>query len=251
MRDITYPPVLVICKTLFKGLGMKFQMTGVEHVPRTGGAVIASNHIGYVDWIFNGYPAERRKRVIRWMARKESFEGATGRIMRTFHHIPVDRAAGEASLKMAIDYCRMGELVGIFPEATISRAFEPKAFKTGAVRIAHEAGVPVIPMAIWGTQLLKTKDHESDMWSRGKTIAIHVGEPIVTTGDHVADTARLKESIEALWEKAVTEYPHSPEGQWWAPAKFGGLAPSLEEAAELDTQEYAARAARKAAREGQ
>lgn len=250
MRDFTYPATLAIGKTLFRALGIRFQMSGLEHLPTTGGAVLASNHVGYVDWLFNGAAAEKRGRVVRFMAKQEAFTGLTGRLMRSYHHIPVDREKGEASLRTAIDYARAGEIVGIFPEATISRAMEPKEFKTGAVRIAAEAGVPLIPMAVWGTQLMKTKDHESDLWSRGKTIALLVGEPIAVTGDDVvAETARLQEAITALVEKAVADYPLGPDGQWWAPARLGGLAPTLEEAARIDAAEKAARAAKRAARD--
>src|SRR5690606_3018936 len=165
------------------------------------------------------------------------------------HHIPVDREHGEASLRAAAEYARSGEIVGIFPEATISRSMEIKEIKTGAVRAAAEAGVPLIPMVVWGTQLLKTKDHEADLWGRGKTIALHVGEPIPVTGDDpVAETERLREALVALLDKAIREYPVSPEGQWWAPARYGGTAPTPEQARRLDEEEKVARAARRAQR---
>jgi 1-acyl-sn-glycerol-3-phosphate acyltransferase len=245
--DITYPPVIALAKTWMRVEGMKFQMTGVENIPKKGGAVIASNHIGYVDFVFNGLPAANRRRLVRFMAKKEAFEGPVGSIMRSLHHIPVDRAAGEGSMRHAVEHLRAGELVGIFPEATISRSFEVKECKTGAVRIAAEAGVPLIPMALWGTQLLKTKDHPSDLWGRGKTIAIAVGEPIHVTGeDPVAETAVLRSAIADLLDKTIADYPLDPVGQWWAPKRLGGLAPTLAEAKQMDVEEYAARAARKA-----
>ena len=62
--------------------------------------------------------------------------------MRSLHHIEVDRGDGSRPSSNAVNYLRAGEAVGIFPEATISRAMELKEFKTGAVRIAAEAGVP-------------------------------------------------------------------------------------------------------------
>ncbi len=250
MLDITYPPVIVTAKTLFKVLGMKFQMSGTEHVPRTGGAVLAANHIGYVDFVFDGLATQPSKRLVRFMAKQEAFAGATGRLMRSFHHISVDRDNGDASFQTALEYLRAGEVVGIFPEATISRSMEIKELKTGAVRLAAEAGVPLIPMVTWGTQLLKTKDHESDIFGRGKTIALHVGPPLEVTGeDPVAETALLHAEMTRLLDKAITEYPISPEGQWWAPARYGGLAPTPEEAARLDAEEKAAKAARRAERE--
>ncbi|MFL6090999.1 MAG: lysophospholipid acyltransferase family protein [Aeromicrobium sp.] len=250
MLDITYPPVIALAKTWMRVEGMKFQMTGVENIPKKGGALIASNHIGYVDFVFNGLPAAKVGRLVRFMAKKEAFEGPVGAVMRSLHHVPVDRAAGEQSMQHAIDHLRGGELVGIFPEATISRSFEVKDFKTGAVRIAAEAGVPLIPMALWGTQLLKTKDHPSDLWGRGKTITISIGPPIDVTGeDPVAETAILRAAVAELLEKAIADYPIDPVGQWWAPCRLGGLAPTPDEAKRMDVEEYAARAARKVAKE--
>src|SRR5207342_2482828 len=106
----------------------------------------------------------------------------TGPLMRSLHHIAVDRADGEESLRTAVEFLAAGEAVGIFPEATISRALELKEFKTGAVRIAAEAGVPVVPVILWGTQRMMTKDHPRD-FSRGKTITISVGTPLHPSGD--------------------------------------------------------------------
>ncbi len=250
MRDITYPPVILTAKTLFKVLGMKFKVSGSEHIPKTGGAILAANHIGYVDFIFDGFAAQPSKRLVRFMAKKEAFDNkVSGPIMRSLHHIAVDRAAGEESYNTAVDYARAGEIVGIFPEATISRSFEIKELKTGAVRMAAEAGVPLIPMVTWGTQLLKTKDHESDLKGRGKTISLYVGAPIDVTGeDPVAETARLRAAMAALLDQAINEYPISPKGKWWAPARLGGTAPTPEQAKKLDEEELAARAARRAAK---
>lgn len=247
MRDYTYPATLLTAKTLFKVLGMKFQMSGTEHIPHEGGAILAANHIGYVDFVFDGLAAHPSGRLVRFMAKKDAFDHkVSGPIMRSLHHISVDRDNGQQSYDDAVRYAREGEIVGIFPEATISRSFEIKDLKTGAVRMAAEAGVPLIPMVTWGTQLLKTKDHPSDLKGRGKTIGLHVGEPITVTGeDPVAETAQLREAMTALLDKAIAEYPIRPEGQWWAPARHGGTAPTLEQAARLDEEEYAARAARR------
>lgn len=251
MRDVIYPPVIMTAKTLFRALGMTFQTSGTEHIPREGGAILASNHVSYVDFIFNGLAAQPSGRLVRFMAKKEAFDHkVSGPLMRSMHHIPVDRAQGEGSLHAAADYARRGEIVGIFPEATISRSMEVKEIKTGAVRAAAEAGVPLIPMVVWGTQLIKTKDHDADLFGRGKAIALHVGEPIPVTGeDPVAETVLLHEALGALLDKAIREYPVSPEGQWWAPARYGGTAPTPEEARRLDLEERAAREARRAQRD--
>lgn len=253
MRDFTYPTVILSAKGLFKLAGMKFQTSGAEHIPRKGGAILAANHISYVDFIFDGLAAQPSKRLVRFMAKKDAFDNRiSGPVMRSLHHISVDRANGQSSYDEAVKYARNGEIVGIFPEATISRSFEIKELKTGAVRMAAEAGVPLIPMVTWGTQLLRTKDHESDLTSRGKTIGLHVGAPLKVTGeDPVAETAQLRAAMSALLDKAIADYPLKPEGQWWAPARHGGTAPTLEQAAKLDEEELAARAARRAAKQAE
>jgi 1-acyl-sn-glycerol-3-phosphate acyltransferase len=170
--------------------------------------------------------------------------------MRSLHHIEVDRGEGIASYRAAVDHLRAGQAVGIFPEATISRAMELKEFKTGAVRIAAEAGVPIVPVILWGTQRMMTKDHPKD-FSRGKTIAIHVGKPMHPTGEHaVAETAELHRVMSEMLDEAIRSYPadEQPPGAWWVPARHGGSAPTLEEAAQLDADEKRDRAARRAAK---
>jgi len=251
VRDITYPPIIVTAKAAFKVWGLSFQISGSEHVPRTGGAVLALNHISYLDFIFGGFATQPAKRLVRFMAKRELFDHkVTGPLMRSLHHIEVDRAAGDTSARTAGEYLRAGEAVGIFPEATISRAMELKEFKTGAVRIAAAAGVPLVPVVLWGTQRMMTKDHPRD-FSRGKTISITVGEPLQPTGeDPVAETAQLHDVMSTMLDKAIANYPadEQPPGAWWVPARHGGSAPTLEEAARLDAEEGRQRAARRAAK---
>ena len=107
----------------------------------------------------------------------------------------------------ALRYLQAGEVVGIFPEATISRCFEVKELKSGAARIAAQAGVPLIPVVLWGTQRMMTKDHPRD-FSRGKTIGITVGEPLYPTGDDpVAETAELHERMVGAARRGDRELP--------------------------------------------
>jgi len=249
MRDITYPPVILAAKTGFRLLGQRFTMTGTEHVPTSGGVLLACNHIGYVDFVYGGLAANPSGRLVRFMAKRELFDHAlVGPLMRSLHHIEVDRGAGVASFRTAVEVLRRGEAVGIFPEATISRSMELKEFKTGAVRIAAEAGVPVVPVIMWGTQRMMTKDHPKD-FSRGKTIAISVGEPLHPTGaDPVAETAQLRAAMTDLLDRTIRDYPadEQPPGSWWLPASYGGSAPTPEEALRLDAEEKRARAQRRA-----
>jgi len=249
--DLTYPPIIVAAKTAFRVLGQRFVMSGTEHVPKQGGVLLAVNHIGYVDFIYGGLAANPSGRLVRFMAKREIFDHRLGGpLMRSLHHIEVDRGSGVESYKTALRYLADGEAVGIFPEATISRSFEIKEIKTGAVRIAAEAGVPLLPVVLWGTQRMMTKDHPRD-FSRGKTIAISVGEPLHPTGeDPVAETAALHTALATLLDETIARYPadEQPAGSWWLPARLGGSAPTPEEAQRLDAEEKRARAARRAAR---
>ncbi|MEO6512126.1 MAG: lysophospholipid acyltransferase family protein [Nocardioides sp.] len=246
MTELTYSAIIRSAKLGFRALGQKFDITGVEHLPREGGALIAVNHIGYVDFVYGGLPAALIDRRVRFMAKRELFDHKiSGPIMRACRHIEVNRADGEASLRTAEQFLAGGELVGIFPEATISRAMEIKALKTGAARIAAAAGVPLLPMVLWGTQRMMTKDHDKD-FSRGKAITIKLGGPVPLTGDAVGDTAALHAALSSMLDEAIREYPQPEPGAWWLPATYGGTAPTLEQAAVLDAEERAARAARAA-----
>lgn len=248
VRDRTYPTIIRTAKVLFRALDLRFQLSGTHHIPTTGGALLAINHISYVDFVLAGYAAVPIKRVVRFMAKKEIFDHRiAGPVMRSMHHIPVDRGQGVGSFHHAVSDLRAGELVGIFPEATISRSFEIKDLKSGAVRIAAEAQVPLIPVIIWGTQRLITKDHPRD-FSRHKTIAISVGEPMTAHPEGaVAQTAVLRERMQAMLGEVIDAYPpeEQPPGSWWLPASRGGSAPTLERAAEMDREERARRATRR------
>jgi 1-acyl-sn-glycerol-3-phosphate acyltransferase len=251
VRDLTYPPIVLAAKVAFRALDLRFQLSGTEHVPRSGGALLVFNHVSYVDFILGGLAAQPSGRLVRFMAKREIFDHpVAGPVMRSLHHISVDRADGLASYDDAITYLKRGEVVGIFPEATISRSFRIKELKTGAVRLAAAAGVPLVPVVLWGTQRLKTKDHPQD-FTRGKTIAISVGEPLHPTGDRPAsETAELKAAMEALLDRTIRAYPadEQPPGAWWLPASYGGSAPTLEEAARLDAEEKRERARARAAK---
>ena len=254
MLDLTYPPIILAAKTGFRLLGQRITMTGTEHVPREGGVLIACNHVGYVDFVYGGLAANPSGRLVRFMARMcISNHPLGGPLMRSVDHIEVDRGEGLASFRTAVDFLQQGEAVGIFPEATISRSMDLKEFKTGAVRIAAEAGVPIVPVILWGTQRMMTKDHPRD-FSRGKTISLSVGEPMHPDGsDPVGQTAQLRDRMSSMLDDAIAAYPadEQPPGSWWVPARHGGSAPTPEEAARLDAEEKRARAAKRAAKRAQ
>lgn len=251
MSEITYYSIIGIARTWFKTMDFQWRVTGQENIPRTGGAVLAINHISYIDFLMAGYGARYSKRLTRFMAKREVFDHkVTGPIMRGCKHISVDRSEGTASYDEAVRYLRNGEVVGVFPEATISRSFLIKELKTGAVRMADEADVPLIPVILWGTQRMFTKDHPKD-FSRHKTISVHIGEPLRPVGETAHEkTQELHAAMSAMLDRAITEYPaeEQPPGSWWLPASYGGTAPTPEEAKRLDHEELQRRAERAAAR---
>ena len=240
MPELVYPPVIAAVKTMFRVLDLRLTIEGSHHVPRTGGAVLASNHVSYLDFIFCGYGSLESRRLVRFMAKHEVFaHKVSGPLMRGMKHIPVNRAAGAGSYNAAVDALRRGEVVGVFPEATISRSFLVKELKNGAARMSQEAAVPLLPVALWGTQRLWTKGRPRTLTRRHTPITILVGEPMDPTAypDATTMTAELKTRLGALVDRAQREYPESPAGpddSWWLPANLGGTAPTLEEAAELD-----------------
>ena len=229
MADLVYPPVIGTIKLFWRYLGLKMDFSGEENVPREGGAILAINHISYFDFALAGTAVLPIKRYVRFMAKKEIFDNKlAGPLMRGMHHINVDRSNGSASFVAALRALRGGEIIGIFPEATISKSFEIKELKTGVVRLAMGAGVPVIPTIIWGSQRLWTKGVPRDLRRKHVPITVVVGEPIYFTKDQdVAQAeADLRATMISMLHKVQDSYPDSHVGQRWAPLRLGGSAPA-------------------------
>lgn len=248
MAELVYPPVLGFVHTFFRVLRLRIRVDGVANLPATGGGVLAINHVGYLDFVFAGLSGRhaRPKRLVRFMAKEEIFHHpVAGPLMRGMHHISVDRLAGADAYLSAVEALRAGELVGVFPEATISRSFELKGFKTGAARMAMEAGVPIIPIITWGSQRLITKGRPPH-WRRKTPILVRVGAPIAVApdADVNAVTDELRAQMSELLTQVRSEYPDQPSGdddRWWLPASLGGTAPTLAAADELDRHDAAER----------
>jgi 1-acyl-sn-glycerol-3-phosphate acyltransferase len=244
-----YTPVIWIARALFAAQGLKFTITGAENIPATGGAVLVSNHLSYFDFAYAGLAAIPRRRLVRFMAKDDVFRHkVSGPLMRGMHHIPVDRKAGAASFRAAVSALKAGEIVGVFPEATISRSFELKAFKSGAVRMAQAAGVPVLPMIIWGSQRVWTKGYPKRLGRTNVPITLSVGEPIQPGRPSEADdiNTQLRARMTDLLHAAQVAYPAVPPDELkYLPARLGGLAPTLEQATAMDEEEAARRAERR------
>ena len=229
MADLVYPPVIVAVKAFWKHLGLKFDFEGEENVPREGGAILAMNHVGYLDFALVGTAALPANRYVRFMAKKEIFDNKlAGPLMRGMHHICVDRSNGSASFVAALRALRGGEIIGIFPEGTISVSFEIKELKSGAVRLAMGAGVPVIPTVIWGSQRIWTKRVKRNLRRKNVPITVAFGAPLYfdKQTDVEAGEKLLRETMIAALHKIQETYPDSHVGQRWAPVRLGGTAPA-------------------------
>ena len=237
-EDPWYTPIIGLARGYFSFQGAELDVRGEENVPREGAGVVAMNHISYLDFAYAGVPFRVHKRFVRFMCKASIFEHpVAGPLMRGMKHIPVDRAAGAASFRAALDALRAGQLVGVFPEATISMSFEPKDFKNGAARMAKETGAPIIPVALWGSQRTWTKGQKKRLGRTNVPIRIWVGEPIpVGPDDDVAEvTDRLHETITRMVRELQVGYPRLYGDELrFVPRRLGGTAPTLEEAAAIN-----------------
>jgi 1-acyl-sn-glycerol-3-phosphate acyltransferase len=230
-----------------RATGTRITFHGLDNLPAEGGAVVAVNHTGYVDFLPAGLAATERGRRMRFMIKAEMEQvKIVAFLIKHTGTIPVDRRAGAGAYAAAVDSLRRGELVGVYPEATISRSFELKDFKTGAARMALEAEVPIIPLIVWGVHRIWTKDHPKALGYNRFPVTVEVGEPIAPCGPVAELDARLRTAMTGLLDRVQREYPASA-GQYWVPRRLGGTAPTLQEAKRLDEAELAERARKRAA----
>lgn len=245
-------------------------ITGREHLPvpeapavSTGGtsrrvtpgrgAVVAITHFGYLDFAF----AE----LLLWWSSKAQMrflitQGAAdhwfaGPAISAAGHIVVGYETGSHAFDAAVQKLRDGEYVAVLPEAGVSRSFKVRECKSGAVRMAAEAGVPIIPVSVWGSHRLMTRRPftRRSGFSPGRAwrapVRVHVGEPLVVAAsdDVQAATARLRGALQAGIDAGIADFPlTAAPGAWWMPADLGGGAPSEEERRRLDDAEGPRRA---------
>jgi 1-acyl-sn-glycerol-3-phosphate acyltransferase len=240
----------IAVSTATKVIGTKITYQGLENIPESGGAVIAITHTSYLDWAPAALAAYQRHRRMRFMIKAEMQDvKIVNFLIKHSGTIPVDRGAGAGAYNLAVERLRAGEIVGVYPEATISRSFELKEFKTGAARMARDADVPIVPLIVWGAHRRWTKDHPKDMRRKSKIpITVAVGAPVAAAAAIDETSAAMREAMTALLHKVQLEYPH-PAGAYWVPRRMGGSAPTLERAKELDEAELAERARKRAERE--
>ncbi|MEX0592466.1 MAG: lysophospholipid acyltransferase family protein [Nitriliruptoraceae bacterium] len=212
----------------------QFDVEGGEHVPRSGGAVIAANHTSYWDFITVGrYPFLELGRPVRILAKESLFRAPiVGTVMRRAGHIPVRRGAGRVALGAAVDALRDGELILVMPEQTISPAFDLLDIKQGPAHMARAAGVPLIPAVSWGSHRFHTIGRLPRLrWKL--PVTVRFGRAVETdngaTPRQLTDV--LTDRLRELLRTAQRDYPDgTPQGAWWVPASLGGSAPTLDDA---------------------
>ena len=144
-----------LLKTLFRP-----QAEGAENVPYEGAVILACNHLSYADWLFMPLVIPRR---VTFVAKAEYFEGRglKGWLQRTFFsgagQVPIDRSSGraaEGAMRTGLKVLQAGQLFGIYPEGTRSPDGRLHRGRTGVARLALESKVPVIPVAVVGTDVV-------------------------------------------------------------------------------------------------
>lgn len=231
------------------------QITGLENLPdervRRGyrvpapgrGAVVAMNHFGLVDFVFAELAVFKGNRShIRFMiTRKRAGNAFMQAVVQLCDHIVVDRAHGEAALTRGIELAKRGEYVGIFAEGSTNLSYQVRPLKTGAVRIAAETGVPIIPVSVFGAHRIITRGRKfslRDAW-RAK-VRVHIGEPlrVGSTADIESANEELRARLQGGVDVAIRDYPAPlTPGAWWLPTSLGGSAMTPEQDAERYAEE--------------
>lgn len=243
MPEPTFRSLEILARLLVLATGTRITYSGVENIPERGGAVVAINHTSYVDFLPAALAVHRRGRRLRFMIKAEMQQVKPVNFMiKHTKAIPVDRDAGAGAYAVAVQRLGEGELVGVYPEATISRSFELKDFKTGAARMAAAADVPIVPLIVWGAQRIWTKGRPRQLGRHQAPVWVRVGTPMRAGADVAATNAALRKSMNMLLYQLQEGYPHEP-GAYWVPRRLGGGAPTLAEAARMDADEVAAKRA--------
>ena len=209
---------------------MKRDWRGGENIPKTGGVVIAANHISHVDALAFGHYVYGNGRIPRFLAKSGVFKNKfVGGVLRAAKQIPVYRDTADAAkaLRDAIAAVNDGQAVAVYPEGTISRdpGLWPMAAKSGAARIALATGCPVIPVAQWGAQeILAYHEKRPHLLPRKRMIML-AGPPVdlddlrglPQTADTLREaTDRIMDAITELLAKVRGE---QPPAQRYVPAE--------------------------------
>ena len=243
--DRTYRAVNLLGRTLMRALGLTVRTSGTEHLPETGPVILAMTHVSYPDFVFVEKAAVERGRYVRFMCRHDIWVGPVAWGMDRMRHIPVNRETPAYSYLVARQRLREGEAIGIFPEAGISYSFTVRGLMRGVAALARETGVPVVPVAVWGSQriysvgrLVNGKEPRPS-FKRRRLVDVRFGSPMACAVDEdltewtIGLGHRMTELLEEL--QMLPEHRPAPgEDAPWYPAHLGGSAPDRAEAAEYD-----------------
>lgn len=168
----------------------------LDRIPARGPAIVACNHISYLDPLTNAEAVHRAGRRPRFLAKHDLFRiPVVGTVLRGTNQIPVARGTRDrSSLDRASTALERGEVVVVYPEGTVTDRPDglPMEGKTGTVRLSLRTGVPIIPMASWGSQAVWQKAGKGSL-RFGRPILTSVGEPIATSTGDGPDDPRVKE----------------------------------------------------------
>ena len=186
-------------------LGWRPHVEGLEHIPRTGGAIFAGNHLSVADELFLGAVVPRH---IAFWAKAEYFRGGgvggtiTKFVMNGLGAIKVERGGGRAALTAfdgAIPVLQGGDMVAVYPEGTRSPDGKLYRGRTGVARLAVAAGVPIIPVGMLGTDKVQPIGRRFPRPGQGK-VTIKFGTPIPTEGRSDDRTALRELTDEVMAE---------------------------------------------------
>jgi 1-acyl-sn-glycerol-3-phosphate acyltransferase len=200
IREPLYRGAVLFGRATFRVLGLQLEVRHPERLDAAGPAVLAITHFGYLDFALAEWAVQRRTgRLTRFLVTARAFEHPlAGPLLRGMRHIPVERTAAGPAYRHAVAALRSGELVGVFPEGQVN-VDEVGPLKTGAVRMAAEAGVPIIPIVVWGGQRVLTKGRRFSLRrARHSRILISVGEPMVPGSDVDLGTTQLHSALQAM-----------------------------------------------------
>lgn len=235
--EMVVPPIVAL-------QGTKLTFEGLENIPARGGALLALNHTSYLDWLPASIAAKERGRRLRFMIKAEMAEvKAVNYVIKHAQLIPVDRRQGQDAYAVAVRRLREGELVGLHPEATISRSYELREFKSGAARIALDALVPIVPVIVWGAHRIWPKDHPKKLLRNKIPITVAAGRPLPPRGTAEQLNAGLRRAMNSLLYRVQEAYPH-PQGEFWVPRRLGGGAPTQDDSRAIRLAELQQRAQR-------
>lgn len=162
-----------------------WRFEGVENIPRGGALLVAGNHISYLDWYSDGYMLVKAGHRPRFLAKSELWRNRVlGWVLRGVGQIPVERGTGSpAPLQAARKVLDSGGAVVMYPEGKITKDpdYLPMEGKTGVARLAFQTGLPVLPMATWGSHKI---------WQRGVGLSLKFGRPIMVKAGPSVDLSR-------------------------------------------------------------